>query len=101
MYLLWFTKTYSQDTDARHVHAMDATAADAFEIEPDELTLAFSVIDRNDPPLGVEGLTPYINFMYYMEEVNSDGTLRTTPIKAEKCLDLYSDTYADDPSFLA
>ena len=84
----------------KHVHAMDATSADAFEIEPDELTLAFSVIDRNDPPLGLEGLTPHINFMYYMEEVNSDGTLNITPIKAAKCLDMYSDTYADDSSFL-
>ena len=80
---------------------MEATEADAFEIEPDELTLAFSVIDRNDPPLGVEGLTPYINFMYYMQEAKDDGTLHTTPIKAAKCLDLYSETYADDPSFLA
>ena len=79
---------------------MNATIDDAFEIEPDELTLAFSVIDRNDPPLGEEGLTPYINFMYYMEEADSSGHLVFTPIKAAKCLDLYSEEYAHDESFL-
>ena len=79
---------------------MNATYEDAFEVQPEEFTLAFSVIDRNDPPLGVDGLTPYINFMYYMEEADSNGDLIITPIKAAKCLDLYNDSYANDTSFL-
>ena len=50
-----------------HADAMNTTSADAFQIEPDQFTLAFSIIDRNEPYLGMDGLAPYINFMYYIE----------------------------------
>ena len=96
MFILFFTKSFSQDTQMIHADAMNTTSADAFHIEPDQFTLAFSIIDRNDPPLGMDGLAPYINFMYYVEEIDSLGNAIITPIKAAKCLDLYGEEYAED-----
>ena len=77
------------------------TAEDGFDIEPNELTLAFSVIDRNEPALDPAELQRYVNFGFYTLETDSDGQLETKYIKAAKCLDLYSDTFAQDKSYLS
>ena len=44
----------------------------------------------------MDGLAPYVNFMYYLEEADSSGHIVNTPIKAAKCLDLYNEEYAED-----
>ena len=67
IFILFFTKSFSQHSQMLQADAMNTTSADAFQIEPDQFTLAFSIIDRNEPYLGMDGLAPYINFMYYIE----------------------------------